>query len=67
VKDAKSNVLTAAGDAARNFVYYDRKEDESLSVSALDWLVSSGEVTIAEIVSAFEANLREWGGLKDKA
>ena len=61
----KTKILNCAADAARNFAYYGRKEDEELSPGQLGGAIASGVVTIAEIVEAFEGDLRGWAGLSD--
>jgi hypothetical protein len=41
------------------FLYYDRKEDDELPVDAIQEAVKQGEITIEEIVEAFETELRK--------
>ena len=52
-------VLATAEDAAADFCYYDRKEDEDLPQEALKEAIDSGVVTIDEIVGAFRKVLVE--------
>ena len=53
----KAAIIAAAKDAAMNFGYYDRKEDEELSVQDLENAIKEGIVTIDEIVAAFRSQL----------
>jgi hypothetical protein len=45
-------------DLVGNFVYYDRKEDEDLSIEDLNKSIGTGETTVKEIVSVFEQALK---------
>lgn len=53
----KQIILDTISDLCSNFLYYDRKEDESLSIEQLKSAVKNGEVTIKEMVEEFEKNL----------
>ncbi|MEM6342567.1 MAG: hypothetical protein AAF927_01760 [Bacteroidota bacterium] len=57
-------VTNTAKDLAKDFLTYDRKDDENLSESALDDLIRSGKVSIEEICLTFKAELEEWMGYK---
>ena len=48
------NIIT---DMISDFLYYDRKEDEDLSRGAIEDAVSSGEITLDEIVNKFREEL----------
>lgn len=50
-------ILGKAKDAATNFVYYDRKEDEECSVDDLQNAVAAGVVTWDEIAAEFRKGL----------
>lgn len=50
-------ILSTIEDLASNFLYYDRKGDEELSVEQLNHAVSSGEITIDEMVAEFRKHL----------
>lgn len=50
-------ILGKARDAATNFVYYDRKEDEELSADDLRLAIDSGLVTKDEIAAEFRKGL----------
>lgn len=56
----KEEVLCAADDAARKFIFYDRKNDEDLAVGDIQKAVKNGEVTIDEIVEKFKERLIDW-------
>lgn len=55
----KDLILLTVEDLVADFTYYDRKEDEELTESALDEAIATGEVTIDEIVETFRAKLEE--------
>jgi hypothetical protein len=46
-------------DMITDLFYYDRKEDETLPVGAIEEAVKAGEITEAEIVERVSARLRE--------
>ncbi len=54
-------VLATARDAAANFAYYGRKEDEELSREDLEEAFASGAATIADVVAAFRKELEDAG------
>ena len=51
-------IKATVDDLVTDFVYYDRKEDEDLSMDDLNKSVESGETTVREIVDRFESALR---------
>jgi len=53
----KTKILNTISDLCSNFLYYDRKEDEELSMEQLNKAVKSGEITIDEMVNAFREHL----------
>lgn len=53
----KEVILKEVETLAAKFVYYDRKEDEDLSMYDLDKAIRSGEITIDEIVNKFKETL----------
>lgn len=53
----KQNILNTISDLCSDFLYYDRKEDESLSVDQLQESVESGIITIDEMVAEFRRHL----------
>lgn len=50
-------ILATASDLVSNFMYYDRKEDEDLPRGAIEAAISSGEITVDDIVSVFRAGI----------
>jgi plasmid maintenance system antidote protein VapI len=53
----KKKILATVDDLVGSFLYYDRKEDEELSIDQLNEAIETGEITIDEIVSAFRKGL----------
>ena len=53
----KQTILDTIEDLCSDFTYYDRKEDEQLSMEQLNQAVASGEITIDEMVEKFRAGL----------
>jgi hypothetical protein len=58
----KQIILNIIDDLCKDFVYYDRKNDEDLTAEQLNDAVRSGEITIDEMVSAFRKHLEETFG-----
>jgi len=55
----KQNILNTISDLCSNFLYYDRKEDETLSEKQLKDAVKSGEITVDEMVDEFRKHLEK--------
>ncbi len=53
----KEIILGRIEDLCSDFLYYDRKEDEDLSMQQLNDTVKSGEITIDEMVAEFRKHL----------
>lgn len=53
----KQTILNTIRDLCSNFLYYDRKVDEELSMEQLNEAVKSGEITVDEMVSEFRKHL----------
>lgn len=53
----KQDILNTISDLCKDFLYYDRKDDEQLSFDDLKYAVSSGKITIDEMVSEFRKHL----------
>jgi hypothetical protein len=51
-------ILDVVSDLVLDFVAYDRKEDDELPRGAIDNAVNDGIISIEEIVSQFEKELR---------
>lgn len=54
---ARQDILDAISDIVSDFVYYDRKDDDSLSSEELRTAVNRGEITIDEMVNEFRRHL----------
>jgi len=54
MKDIKQLILDEIEDLCSNFVFYDRKSDENLSINKLNKAVKDGIITVAEMVEHFE-------------
>ena len=55
----KQIILDTIGDLCSNFLFYDRKEDEELTIEQLNEAVTSGEITIDEMVEEFRKHLED--------
>ncbi len=53
----KKIVIATAQDAAADFMYYGRKEDDIIPRGRIEAAIKSGEVTVRDIVDAFEETL----------
>lgn len=53
----KKVILDEISDLCSNFLYYDRKDCDYLSLSELNNSVKSGEITIDEMVAEFRKHL----------
>lgn len=58
MKTRKEIIKDVASDLISEFLYYDRKEDESLPVGAIEEAIKEGVITIEEILEIFEKELR---------
>jgi hypothetical protein len=61
----KERILGAARDAARDFAYYGRKEDEDLPREQVEDAFHAGLVTVDEVAAAFRGDLIEWSGFPE--
>jgi hypothetical protein len=55
----KEVILNTIDDLCSSFLYYDRKEDEELSMEQLNEAVKKGKITIDEMVEKFRKNLED--------
>lgn len=55
----RDSILATVSDAVGDLLYYGRKEDEELPLGAIEAATDAGEITVEEIVEAFEAKLRK--------
>ncbi len=53
-------ILASASDAAKDFIDYNRKEDEDLPRGEIQEAIEKGEVTVDEIVETFRQVFIEW-------
>lgn len=53
----KQIILRTITDLCSNFLYYDRKEDNLLSITDLNEAVKKGDITIDEMVDHFRKQL----------
>lgn len=53
----KQKISRLIEDLVCDFTYYDRKEDEELSVERLEQAVLNNEITIDEMVTEFRRHL----------
>jgi len=53
----KQQILNTISDLCSDFLYYDRKGDEELSVEQLNEAVESGKITIDEMVEEFRKHI----------
>lgn len=56
-KIMKQAIIDTISDLCSDFLYYDRKEDEDLSMEQLNKAVADGEITIEEMVAEFRKHL----------
>ena len=52
-KPIKENILNTIDDLCAKFLFYDRKEDETLSMERLNQAVMNGEITVDDMVDEF--------------
>lgn len=55
----KQSILNTIEDLCSDFLYYDRKEDDTLGKGEIEEAVKSGEITVDEIMSHFKKNLEQ--------
>lgn len=53
----KQTILDTISDLCLDFLYYDRKGDEGLTMEKLNEAVKNGEITIDEMVAEFRKHL----------
>ncbi|MES2155859.1 MAG: hypothetical protein V4510_12055 [bacterium] len=58
----RGRILSLVSDTVADLLYYDRKEDSTVPVGAIDAAVAAGEITVDEITAAFRAALIEGSG-----
>ena len=55
----KKLIINAISDLCINFLFYDRKEDEELTMEVLNRAVREGIITIDDMVLEFRTNLED--------
>lgn len=55
----KQKILDIIDDLVGSFVYYDRKQDSTISMDQLNDVVESGEITIDDMVNQFRKGLKQ--------
>ena len=58
----RQTIMDTICDLVRDFLYYDRKDDEELGVGEIEKAIAAGEITASEITRIFDDALIE--GLK---
>lgn len=56
--ELRKEIFAAVTDLVTDFLYYDRKEDESLSLDKIEEAVEDSIITIEEIIDHFAETLR---------
>jgi predicted RNA-binding protein associated with RNAse of E/G family len=59
MSELKKIILNTIEELCSDFLYYDRKEDETLGIEELDNAVKDGTITIDEMVEAFRKHLED--------
>ena len=55
----KELIFNTIEDLVTDFLYYDRREDEELSVGYIELAIEENEITIDEIIKCFSDNLKK--------
>lgn len=55
----RQDILNTVEDMMSDFLYYDRKEDETLPVGAIEEAVAQNEISVDEIAAFFAKHLTE--------
>ena len=63
-RSRRQHILACLSDAVSNILYYDRRNDEDLGLFDIPDALEAGEISIEEMVQAFELELRE--GLEEE-
>lgn len=53
----KEKILLTLEDSVADFLYYDRKGDEELSIGEIQAAIKAGEISVDEIVAKFREKL----------
>lgn len=55
----RTRIAATLGDLVSKLLYYDRKEDSTLPVGAIEAAIAAGEITADEIIGHFATELRK--------
>lgn len=55
--DRTKYIMATMSDLVSKFLYYDRKEDADLPIGQIERSIAAGEISAAEIVAEFKAEL----------
>ncbi len=58
----KQKIINTISDLCGHFLYYDRKEDETLSMEQLNKAVADSVITVDEMVAEFRKHLENTFG-----
>lgn len=56
-QSVKQRILDKISDMVSDLIYYDRVNDEDLPISSIEWAISDGNITVAEMVEMFRTEL----------
>jgi hypothetical protein len=57
--DLRTTILGTVSDLVADFLYYDRKEDESLPRGTIEKAIEDGAITVDEIVEVFRTEIEK--------
>ena len=57
--ETKKLIINTIRDLCSDFLFYDRKEDDELTMDVLNKAVSEGVITIDDMVLEFRTNLED--------
>lgn len=60
---AREEILKCVPDMITDFLYYDRKEDDDCPRGMIEEAIKNEEISVADIVCAFELELNKGLGL----
>ena len=63
--ECRELILMSVKDLVANLLYYDRKEDEELSVDDIADAILEKEITVDEIIDEFRKELEDYHNTKE--
>lgn len=60
-KELKKHILLTVDDLVSDFLYHDRRDDESLQGGDIETAIENGDITVDDIVAKFKDGLEENG------